>query len=93
VPKPYEPTERERAPMEGEPRVVYQYDGELVALLDGGDDLRVHHQVGAVATHNVHLPLRGRHLDAEAFGDLVAHRRVAILDVVALRITCTPELM
>src|ERR687893_592450 len=73
--------------------VVHEDDGELVALLDGGDDLGVHHQVRAVADHHVDLALGGGHLDAEAARDLVSHRRVAVLDVVALGIACAPQLV
>src|SRR5215208_1681843 len=77
----------------GEPRVVHQDHRELVALLDRGDYLRAHHQVGAVADHDVDLALWGGHLHAEAAGYLVAHRRVAVLDVVALRVARSPELV
>src|SRR5215210_3089904 len=76
-----------------EARVVHEDDGELVALLDGGDDLGAHHQVRAVADHHVDLALWGRHLDAESARDLVPHARVAVLDVVALGIPRPPELM
>src|SRR5829696_3037543 len=77
----------------GEPGVVDQHDGELTTLLDGGDDLGVHHQVGTIATHHVDLAFGGRHLHAEAAGDLVPHARVAVLDVVALRVARPPELV
>ena len=66
---------------------------ELRVLLHGGDDLRRHHQVRAVADQHVHLALRRRQLDADAAGDLVAHARVAVLDVVALRVARAPELV
>src|SRR3712207_4213064 len=77
----------------GEARVVHEDYCELVALLDRGDYLRVHHQVRAVPYHDVDLPLGSRHLYPEATGDLVAHRRVAVLDVVTLRVAGAPELV
>ena len=44
-------------------------------------------------TRTYDLSLRGRQLDADAAGDLVAHARVAVLDVVALRVARAPELV
>src|SRR5215212_9499079 len=83
---------RER-PDRGKPGVVDQDYGELVAFLDGSDDLGVHHQVRTVAAHYVDLALGGRHLHAEPAGDLIPHARVAVLDVVALRVARPPELV
>src|SRR5215217_8080986 len=83
---------RER-PDRGEAGVVDQDYGELVAFLDGSDDLGVHHQVRTVAAHYVDLALGGRHLHAEPAGDLIPHARVAVLDVVALRVARPPELV
>jgi hypothetical protein len=48
---------------------------------------------GAVADHHEHVAVRGREPDAQAAGDLVAHRRVAVLDVVALRVARPPQLV
>src|SRR5215208_1365791 len=83
---------RER-PDRGEPGVVDQDYGELVAFLDGSNNLGVHHQVRTVAAHYVDLALGGGHLHAEAAGDLIPHARVAVLDVVALRVARPPELV
>src|SRR5215204_1457920 len=83
---------RER-PDRGKPGVVDQDYGELVAFLDGSDDLGVHHQVRTVTAHYVDLALGGRHLHTEAAGDLIAHARVAVFDVVALRVARPPELV
>ena len=60
---------------------------------DGGDDLLGHHQERAVADHHVDLAVGRGELDAEAAGDLVAHARVAVLDVVALRVARAPQLV
>src|SRR5690606_41705741 len=49
-----------------------------------GGELGVHHQVAAVADHHHHLALRRSQLHAQAAGDLVAHARVAVLEVVAV---------
>ena len=65
----------------------------LTPSCDGGDELLGHHQVGAVADHHEHLALRVGHLHAQPAGDLVAHARVAVLDVVALRVARAPELV
>ena len=73
--------------------VVDEDDRQLQPLLDRRDDLAREHQVGAVPDHHVDLALRGGQLDAETAGDLVAHARVAVLDVVALRIPRPPELV
>jgi hypothetical protein len=73
--------------------VVDENDRQLVALLDRGDDLAREHQVGAVADEHVDVPLGGGHFHAEPAGDLVAHARVAVLDVVALRVARAPELV
>src|SRR5690606_8929203 len=65
-----------------EPVVVDQHDGEREVLGDGSDDLRVHHQVGAVADHHDHVARGLGQLDADAGWDLVAHTGVAVLYVV-----------
>src|SRR5215213_5013262 len=83
---------RER-PDGGKPGVVDQDYGELVAFLDGSDDLGVHHQVRTVAAHYVDFALGVRHLHAKPAGDLIPHARVAVLDVVALRVARPPELV
>src|SRR5215211_8582422 len=73
--------------------VVHENYDELVPLLDRGDYLGAHHQVGAVPDHHVDLALGRGHLDAKAASDLVPHARVAVLDVVALRVAYSPELV
>jgi hypothetical protein len=72
--------------------VVDQHDREGDALGDGGDDLGVQHQVGAVADEHDDLARRLRELDADARGDLVPHAGEAVLDVVALRVAAAPQL-
>src|SRR5438105_567222 len=49
--------------------------------------------VRPVADEDVHLAIRCGELDAESAGDLVAHARVAVLHVVAVRIGYFPELV
>ena len=73
--------------------VLDEDDRQLDALRDGGDELLGHHQIGAVADHHEHLALGRGHLDAEPAGDLVAHAREAVLDVVALRVARAPQLV
>src|SRR2546430_1859351 len=51
-------------------------DGELVALLQGGDDLIAQHQVAAVPDHDEDLAAGVGHLDAQAAGNLVAHAEI-----------------
>ena len=66
---------------------------ELAAEHHRGRDLGIHHQVAAVADHHDHFALGPRHLHAEAAGDLVAHARVAVFDVVAAGRARAPELV
>ena len=73
--------------------VLDEHDDELDPLLDRGHELLAHHQVGAVADHHEHVAVGGSEAHAEAAGDLVAHRRVAVLDVVALRVARPPQLV
>ena len=83
----------DRPPMLAKPWLSSSTMVSLIALLDRGDDLRRHHQVRAVADHHVDLARRIGHLDAEAPGDLVAHARVAVLEVVAVGLARAPELV
>ncbi len=64
--------------------VVEDDDRDPDALGDRGHDLRVEHQVGAVADGDHHLALRLGELHADAGRDLVAHAGVAVLEVVGL---------
>ena len=73
--------------------VLYQHDHQLDTLRDRGHELARQHQVRAVADHHEHLALGRRELDPDPAGDLVAHARVAILDVVALRVARAPQLV
>ena len=73
--------------------VVHQHDDDLDALLYGGDNLRRHHQVGAIADEDVDLAGGVGHLGAQAAGNLVAHAGVAVLHVVAVRCACAPQLV
>src|SRR2546423_7163370 len=73
--------------------VLHQDDDDLHALLHGGDQLLRHHEIRAVADHDVHLAVGAGQLGAEATGDLVAHARVPVFDVVALRMPCAPQLV
>ena len=66
--------------------VLDQDDDELDALGDRRRQLAREHQVGAVADHHEHLAVRRRELGAHPARDLVAHARVAVLDVVALAV-------
>ena len=71
--------------------VVDQDDVQLDALGDRGDDLGRHHQVGPVADEHEDLAARIGQLGAQAAGDLVPHARVAVLDVVLLRVPGAPQ--
>ena len=73
--------------------VVDEHDRQLQPLLDAVTSSPEQHQVGAVADQHVDLALGRGHLHAEPAGDLVAHARVAVLDVVALRVARAPELV
>src|SRR2546430_1377370 len=73
--------------------VLHQDDDELHALLHGGDQFLRHHEVRAVADHDVDLTVGAGELRPEAAGDLVAHARVPVLDVVALRVPGAPQLV
>ena len=64
-------------------------------LGDRGDELAGQHQVRAVADEHEDVALGRGELDAHAARDLVAHARVAVLDVVALAVGVAraPELV
>ena len=66
--------------------VVDEHDHERDPLGDRGHQLAGEHQVGAVADEHEHLALGRGELDPDPAGDLVAHARVAVLDVVALAV-------
>src|SRR6516225_8854770 len=71
--------------------VLHQDDVQLDVFGDRGHDLLRHHQVGPVADEHEDLAVRGGHLGPQAAGDLVAHARVAVLDVVLLRVPGPPQ--
>ena len=73
--------------------VVEHDDHELRAEHHRRCDFRVEHQVAAVADQHDDLALWIRHLDADAAGDLVAHARVAVFDVVGAGTRGAPELV
>ena len=73
--------------------VVDEDHGQLDVLLDGGDEFLSHHQVRPVPYQDVDLAVRRRHFCSQAAGDLVPHAGVAVLDVVALRVTRPPQLV
>src|SRR3989442_13794500 len=77
----------------GDAVVVDEDHRDLQVLLYRRDQLLGHHQVRAVTDHDVDLTLGSGQLHAQAAGDLVAHRRVAVLDVVALGVSGAPELV
>ena len=76
-----------------EAAIVEHHDDELATEHDRGCDLRVHHQVAAVADHDEDLALGLRHLDAEPAGDLVAHAGKAVFEVVAAGLRRAPQLV
>ena len=59
--------------MQPKPRLSSTTMVSFSAEHDRGRDLRVHHQIGAVADHDEDLAVGLRQLHAEAAGDLVAH--------------------
>ena len=63
--------------------IVQKDDVQLEAFLNGGDDLRRHHQPRSVADHDIDLALRRGHLHAQPARDFVAHAGVAIFQVIA----------
>ena len=65
-----------------EAAIVEQHDDELDAEHDRGRDLRIHHEIGAVADHHDDLAVGLRHLHADAAGDLVAHAGIAVFEMV-----------
>lgn len=71
--------------------VVVDDDDEFQALLHGGDDLGVQHQVAAVAEKREDLAARVGEFHAERSGDFVAHARVAVFGVVVVGRVRTPE--
>ncbi len=73
--------------------VLDQDDVDRQPLLDRGDDLRRHHQVGAVPDQRPHGRVRGGLLDADPGRDLVAHAGVAVLQVVLARRAGPPQLV
>ncbi len=73
--------------------IVEQHDVELEPFLNGRHDLGVHHEVGAIADHHVHLAIRRSHLHAQSARDLVAHAGIAVLQVIALGVARPPELV
>ena len=75
--------------------VVDEHDRDLDPFRDRRHEVAGQHEVRAVADHHVDLALGCGELDADPAGDLVAHARVAVLDVVALaeRIARPPELV
>ena len=73
--------------------VLHEHDHELDPLGHRGRQLARQHQVRAVADHHEHLALGRGELDAHPARDLVAHARVAVLDVVALRVARPPQLV
>ena len=76
-----------------EPVVVEQHDRQRDPLLDRGHQLRGQHQPRAVTDHHEHPPAGLGHRDADAPRDLVAHRRVAVLEVVAAGPRRAPQLV
>ena len=73
--------------------VVEDDDRQLAAEHHRGGDLGVEHQVAAVADDDDHFATGVRHLHADAAGNLVAHARVAVLDVIAAGHRRAPELV
>ena len=73
--------------------IVDEHDDELGPLLQGRDDRLAQHEIRAVPDERVHLAVGRRELHTKGAGDLVAHTRVAVLDVVLLAIACAPELV
>ncbi len=56
-----------------------------------GRDLGVHHQITAVADHHDHIAVRTRQLDTQPARNLVAHARVAVLEVISVTILSAPQ--
>ena len=73
-----------------EAAIVEHDDDELLAQHHRGRDLRVHHQIGAVADRHDDLAVGQGHLDADRAGDLVAHAGIAVFDVIAERRAGSP---
>ena len=83
---------RER-PDRREAVIVDEHDDELGPLLQGRDDRLAQHEIRAVPDERVHLAVPRGQLHAQRARDLVAHARVAVLDVVLLAVTRPPELV
>src|SRR5439155_24127712 len=73
--------------------VLRNHDSDLQSLLERGDKLRRIHQVAAIAYQDENSSVRSRQLDAQSGWYLVAHARVAELEVRPFAIACVPQLV
>src|SRR3981081_1760130 len=73
--------------------IVEKDDVQFTAFLQGRYDFLRHHQLGAIANHNVDFAVGRGHLDAQSSRDFIAHARVAILEVITLGVASAPELV
>src|SRR5882762_10959996 len=71
--------------------VAYHHD-HLVAAEDRAVNVRVHHQIGAIAYENKYIGIGGRHLRPPAAGDLVPHARESELAIESSRRLHLPAL-
>src|ERR1700722_5146626 len=73
--------------------IVVDDDNEFLPQHHGRGDLRIHHEIRAVAENHDHFPIRQRHLDADPAGDLVAHAGITVFEVVAQWRARSPQLV
>jgi hypothetical protein len=74
-----------------EPAIVEHDDVQLLIQHHGSRDLRIHHQIGAVADQNPNLTFGHGELGAEPAGNFVPHARVAVFDVVGADLSAAPQ--
>src|ERR1700680_2541123 len=71
--------------------IVEKDDVQFIAFLQGSYDFLRHHQIGAIANHNVDLAVGRGHLDAQSSRNFIAHAGIAILEGIPLGVASAPE--
>src|SRR3546814_7285475 len=66
-----------------EATIVEQHEDQFDAHRNRGGQLRIEHQIAAVANHDIDMARGLGELDANTAGDLIAHARIAVFDMIA----------
>src|SRR3546814_14122261 len=61
-----------------EATIVEQHEDQFDAHRNRGGQLRIEHQIAAVANHDIDMARGLGELDANTDGDLIAHARIAV---------------